>query len=250
LPVAGLTTSAGDAGAALFIEEEVMVTAAEKIVRGKQGQKSKTGKSNVLVINAPNFQVAKVQIIGTSPLMLHRFSKKAEIQAKHEAGSQESRSRGDKPPRDFEAEYEAARYRDVKAGWDGFSASSIRGAMISACRTTGTVMTRAKLAVFIEADGIDEDMTPLVRIYGDPVMDIRRARNDDGSLDLRARPRFDEWHATLRIRFDAGMISTVSVANLLMRVGMQVGIGEGRPDSRKSPGIGYGLFNVMGEVPA
>jgi hypothetical protein len=32
--------------------------------------------------------------------------------------------------------------------------------------------------------------------------------------------------------------------NLLARVGMQVGIGEGRPDSRESAGIGFGLFRI------
>jgi len=33
---------------------------------------------------------------------------------------------------------------------------------------------------------------------------------------------------------------------LLARVGMQVGIGEGRPDSKNSAGMGWGLFEVVG----
>jgi hypothetical protein len=32
--------------------------------------------------------------------------------------------------------------------------------------------------------------------------------------------------------------------NLFNRVGQQVGVGEGRPDSRNSAGMGMGLFNV------
>jgi len=206
-------------------------------------------EGGVLTVTAPNFKIATAHIVGTAPLMLHRFSAKAELMAKHQAGSRVNKSRKDKPPRDFDAEYEAARYRDKKAGWDGFNAASIRGAMISACRTAGIKMTQMKLAAFIEADGIDEDGTPLVRVYGEPVMDVRYARNETGVVDLRARPRFDEWHAALRIRFDADMIAFSDLANLLMRAGQQVGIGEGRPDSKKSAGIGYGLFDVIGEMP-
>lgn len=203
----------------------------------------------VLAVSAPNFKVATAQIIGTAPLMVHRFSKKAELMKKHEAGSRASKGKTDKAARDFEADYEAARYRDVKGGWDGFNASSIRNAMISACRTAGIKMMQMKLAAFVEADGYDEEGTPLIRIYGEPAMDVRYARNQTGVVDLRARPRFDEWHAKLRIRFDADMIAFPDLANLLMRAGQQVGIGEGRPDSPKSAGIGYGLFDVVGEVP-
>jgi len=222
-----------------------MLAVVEKIIREKQEKE----EGGILVVNAPNFKIATAYIVGTAPLMVHRFSKKAELMAKHQAGSRANKGKTDKAPRDFEADYEAARYRDKKAGWDGFNAASIRGAMISACRTAGIKMTQMKLAAFIEADGIDEDGTPLIRIYGEPVMDVRYARNQTGVVDLRARPRFDEWHATLRIRFDADMIAFADLANLLMRAGQQVGIGEGRPDSPKSAGIGYGLFNVMSEAP-
>ena len=43
------------------------------------------------------------------------------------------------------------------------------------------------------------------------------------------------------------MIGEEDVANLIMRAGMQAGIGEGRPFSKESAGIGYGLFEVMGK---
>ena len=33
--------------------------------------------------------------------------------------------------------------------------------------------------------------------------------------------------------------------NLIARVGMQVGVGEGRPDSKQSAGLGFGLFDVV-----
>jgi hypothetical protein len=36
------------------------------------------------------------------------------------------------------------------------------------------------------------------------------------------------------------------VANLMTRVGLQVGLGEGRPDSKNSAGMGWGLFQIEG----
>jgi len=36
------------------------------------------------------------------------------------------------------------------------------------------------------------------------------------------------------------------VTNLLSRVGMQVGIGEGRPFSKNSAGMGWGTFELEG----
>lgn len=120
--------------------------------------------------------------------------------------------------------------------------------MISACRTVGYKMTHAKLAAFVLADGFEEDDgTPLIRIYGVPKRHTTYARNDNGSVDIRVRPMWETWHAIVRVRFDADMFSPTDVVNLMMRVGMQVGIGEGRPDSKNSGGMGWGLFSIAAE---
>ncbi len=106
-------------------------------------------------------------------------------------------------------------------------------------------MTKAKLAVFVEADGIDAtEGSPLVRIHGEPEMVIHHVRNATGVADLRVRGMWRKWHATLRVQFDHDMFSLTDIANLLTRVGMQVGIGEGRPDGKKSAGMGWGMFEV------
>ena len=46
------------------------------------------------------------------------------------------------------------------------------------------------------------------------------------------------------IRWDADQFTLDDVTNLLSRVGLQVGIGEGRPDSKNSAGMGWGLFEI------
>jgi hypothetical protein len=53
-----------------------------------------------------------------------------------------------------------------------------------------------------------------------------------------------EWYVEPVIQFDEDQFSTADILNLLRRVGLQVGLGEGRPDSRNSSGLGYGTFQV------
>jgi hypothetical protein len=199
-----------------------------------------------IAIRAPNFETVVLQIIGTSPYVQHKFSAKAEAQIKatQEAGTV-AKGKKAREPKDFDAVYEGAIHRS-REGWIGIPASSFRNAMISACRTVGFKMTHAKLAAFILADGFDrESGDPLVKIDGTPRKHMSHARNDNGSLDLRCRPMWETWGAEVRIRFDADMFSSTDVSNLMMRVGMQVGIGEGRPDSRNSAGMGWGMFNLQ-----
>lgn len=203
-------------------------------------------KNQTVTIKEPDIRVATFRIIGTAPLVQCAFSAKAKAQIREtqEAGST-ARGKKKREPKNFEELCEAAVHRSHE-GWAGIPAGAFRAAMISACRLVGFKMTLAKLSVFVEADGFDrEDGTPLVRINGG---DYRRVehhvRNATGVVDLRTRPMWEDWGAELKIRFDGDQFVLSDVANLLSRVGLQVGIGEGRPDSRASAGMGWGLFRL------
>lgn len=188
------------------------------------------------------------KIKGTAPLCVNRFSEKAQndMRATQEAGSTAKKGRA-REAKDFNQRCKDALHLSPE-GWPGVPCSAFRNAMISACRTVGYAMTRAKLAVFIEADGIDaSEGTPLVRIDGDWRMSVLPARNANKRFDLRPRPLFDKWGMDIRVRFDADMFTIEDVTNLLSRVGMQVGIGEGRADSKDSAGIGWGHFELVHE---
>jgi hypothetical protein len=65
------------------------------------------------------------------------------------------------------------------------------------------------------------------------------------STDISVRARYRHWGAKLRISFDAERFTETDLANLLMRVGIQVGICEGRPDSKNSAGMGWGTFKLV-----
>ncbi len=205
--------------------------------------------SESVSIKAPNFQTAVFRIVGTAPYVQNKFSQKAreQMKEKQQAGGP-GRNRKAKDAKDFEALYEGATHR-VADGWAGIPAPAFRNAMISACRTVGFKMTLAKLSVFVEADGFDvDDGTPLVRITkGEPRYHEALVRLQTGVADIRARPMWEPgWQAEIRITFDADQFTLADVSNLLMRVGMQVGVGEGRPDSKNSAGMGWGTFKVEG----
>lgn len=208
--------------------------------------------TRTVTIKAPRFGIAQFHVEGLAPLVIHRFSAKTKQQMKDkmETGkaSSSKRNREAKLTDDL---YEEARYRSAD-GWDGFNASSIRAAMISACRLVGFKMTLAKLSVFVEADGTDalEPQIPLIRIFGDPIKQEDMARVETGQPYVTVRAAYHSWKATIRIRFDMDQFTHQDVANLMSRVGLQVGIGEGRPDSKNSAGMGWGLFQIakMDEV--
>lgn len=197
-------------------------------------------------IKAPKFQIAEFTLKGSAPLVIHRFSAKTKQQMKEkmEMGKASS-SKKNRDPQSTDGLYEEARYR-FKDGGDGFHAGSLRNALISACRLVGFKMTLAKLSLFVVADGVDaaEPQIPLVRIVGKPVKQEDMARVETGQPYVTVRAAYHNWAAKVRIRFDADQFTLEDVTNLLMRVGMQVGIGEGRPDSKNSAGMGWGLFEV------
>lgn len=201
-------------------------------------------KEETCVISAPKFGITEFLIEGTAPLVVERFSKKAELMAKMAEGKSAG-SKKVRDARDYEKEAEEARYR-APEGWEGMNAAAFRAAMISACRLVGFKMTLAKLSTFIEADGFDKnDGVPLVRVYGESHTYTAHTRNATGVVDVRSRPMYRNWAAKLRVRYDTDQFKMVDVLNLVARCGMQVGIGAGRPDSKASAGCGFGLFNVV-----
>jgi len=213
--------------------------------------KAKSGAAQAdvheVVIQPPDLRVAAFTIIGTAPYVQEKFSQgsREKMAAKMTAGSQ-ARKGTKREPRDFDADYEAAKHK-LDGGGCGVPAPAFRNAMIDACRLTGFHMTQAKMSVFCLPDGFDaDDATPLVKITkGKPEKFVVATRNATGVADLRARPKWAPgWEAEVRLQFDADQFSLEDVANLLARAGMQVGVGAGRPFSKKSAGMGWGTFKV------
>ena len=199
----------------------------------------------VIRVSPPRLITAALNIEGISPYVQHAFSEKArKIMEERQRAGQQAKGKKTREPKNFEQVYEAAFHRSHE-GWPGIPAPAFRNAMIAACRLCGIVMTHAKLSVFVEADGIDRvSGMPLVRIAGEPRIHEASVRNSSGVADIRWRPMWEQWSAIVRVQWDADQFSATDVGHLLLRAGLQVGIGEGRPDSPKSNGLGWGRFRV------
>ena len=202
--------------------------------------------TSVVSISAPRLETASFRLIGTSPLVQARFSAKAK-QAMMDKMAAGSTSKGKKirDARNFDQDCRDAMHVGVD-GRAGVPAGAFRNAMISACRLVGFKMTLAKLSVFVEADDFDmADGLPIIRIYGQSQTFTAHTRNATGVVDVRSRPQYRDWAANLRIKFDRSQFKTADVINLIARVGGQVGIGAGRPDSKGSAGCGWGTFELV-----
>ena len=78
--------------------------------------KAKPEKTNI-TIRPPNYQSINLTIEGRSPLILHKFSEKSRRQIEEKQTSA-TKTKATRAPKDYFAEFNAARYTS-SAGWDG-----------------------------------------------------------------------------------------------------------------------------------
>lgn len=171
-----------------------------------------------------------VPIVGTMPLIVHNFSDKSKRQM---LDAQQGR-KTPKVARDPEAEFEAAFYR-TKSGF-GFPVTAFKAATVGAARFYGkdVKMTELRQFMFFHGHLSDNDPQALVEIVGEPRMreDIVRLGGMARSADLRYRPEFPEWGATLEVTYVTSSLSKDSVLSLIDAGGMGIGVGEWRPEKR------------------
>lgn len=184
-----------------------------------------------------------VPIIGTSPLIVHNWSEK---QKRAMLESQQGK-RALKESRDPEAEYQAAFYRIAKEGHPdgyGFPVTAFKAAMIGAARFYGKSIKMTELKQFIFMTGVltKADPQQLVEIIGEPEMreDVVRLGGIGRGADLRYRPEFKHWAATLNVTYVQSSLSQRSVLSLIDAAGLGVGVGEWRPEKRGE----FGCFSV------
>lgn len=185
----------------------------------------------VIQIDRPEVETIHVPIVGTSPLIVNRFSEKA----KREMLENAQGMKRPKAPKDPKAEYAAAFYRiastDGKERY-GFPVTAFKAATIGAARFYGKSVTMAGLRQFLFIRGLltDSDTQQLVEIEGEPRMREDAVRFGGRSTDLRYRPEFREWKAVLDVTYAKSAISQASVLSLIDAGGTFVGVGEWRPE--------------------
>lgn len=182
--------------------------------------------SDTITISRIPTETMHVPIVGTSPLITHRFSEKAK--RKMLDGMQGHKA--PKEPKDPQVEYLAAAYRFADGGY-GMPAIAFKAATVSAARffDKSVSMVIIRQSVFIDGE-LGEDGQKLVRLDTDPVMREDVVTVGRGGSDLRYRPQFTEWSTHLMVTYTASVLNRDSVLSLIDAGGMGVGVGEWRPE--------------------
>jgi hypothetical protein len=183
----------------------------------------------------------EIPIQGTAPLIANRWSEKAkEIML----SAQQSSARTKKAPKDPVANFEAARYR-FPDGRDGFPATAFKAAIVHAGRMfDGITQVALKQMVVVTGEQVgQEQLVPLD--FGEVIMREDTVRNASGVADLRYRPQYAPWSATLKVKTIAGQFDIESLFALVDAAGIG-GVGEWRPTAPKSATGTFGTFEVIG----
>jgi len=198
--------------------------------------KKKAATPEVILIPPVNKQIMKLTVRGTSPLIMHKWSEKAKKQMRDKHAGKAAAHKGRKK-RDPKKEFEEATYRLGK-GY-GFPAVAFKNAAVTAISgLAGVTKVLTRQAFHIAGEGSEQ----LVRLNTKaPIMREDMVRVGMGAADLRYRPEFVEWEATLEIRLNMDIFSPEQIVNIFQHAGFGVGIGEWRPEKNGA----YGTFECV-----
>lgn len=195
-------------------------------------------QDKVITIPAPDIQVLKTTIIGTSPLICHKWSEKAKRMIQEKQAGEKKKVRAIREPKE---EYLSSYYRNSNKKI-AFPALCIKQAMVNSARNIeGVTMTLLRGSVFVVGD-----KDGLIQVkYGKERMreDMVRLGGISNPADIRYRGELLDWSMEFMIKFNADVISATMVLNLLQTAGFACGLGEWRPERNGD----FGTFEVKHE---
>jgi len=217
-------------------------------------------------IRSPKLKEMELTIVGESPLVVHRWSKKAV----GEMFAKQIKVTWPKTPKDPAYEYDAATYwidaegneigdwpdlsliatgqveeyiRQDHAAIDklrkltkprfGFPAKGLKACAVRGAKVLGLTMTDMRGGFFVPQE--------YVEISGERSMRVDMVRVGM-TTDIRFRPEWPEWSMTLPVLFNSSAMKPDIVANLFNAGGFSCGLGECRPEK----GGSWGRFSVVG----
>jgi hypothetical protein len=188
-----------------------------------------TKDPGILDLPPPAINVVRLRIVGDSELITHNWSEKAK---KEMRDKQQGKARDKKEPKDPQADYEGAFHR-LPNGAPGIPTIAFKNAAV-------TAVTQVAGLTKVAARGMFHTVGDLVEVEGQPYMREDMVRVGMGVADIRYRPGFPAWAATLTVRYNARVMTLEQLTHLFNTAGFSVGIGEWRPERDGS----YGMFHV------
>lgn len=183
-------------------------------------------------IRAIDVERILVPVVGTAPLIVHKWSEKAKRQM---LDAQQGR-KTPKDVRDPEADYRESLYRTDGGGY-GVPVLAFKAATVGAARFFGKAVRMTELRQFMFFRGVpsDDKAMILTPITGEPRMREDMVRVGMGT-DLRYRGEFLDWTAVLDVTYVKTALSRDSVLSLIDAGGLGVGVCEWRPEKRGQNG--------------
>ena len=230
---------------------------------------TKTNEPKVYEIKAPQFEVARVKIVGDTPLIVHAWDAKAkrEILEKEVFGKSVKKREAKDPIRDFAASLywltpmpDELNAESISMAFEngarfGFPTTAIKQCAINAAYRLGWAKDKASLRpafqIIADAHGyyggdleIDHDggkinIIPntfkpydMCEIISDPpVMREDMVKVANSSADIRYRGEFQNWSMILNVQYNKnGQYSLKDILNIINAGGYACGIGEWRTE--------------------
>ena len=206
--------------------------------------KKKTEDTNIII---PPLTIKEfdLHIIGTSPLISHKWSEKAKkmmldkTMKKATAGQDAKRPcleyantlywLSEKP--DLESMSDEEIMESVSNGRFGFPTLAFKASAIAGAYRSNILdkMTTARGAFHIDGE--------LAEIIGKPEIMESNVKIGMGGAEMRYRAIFPEWEATLHIKFNEKAMSLEQIVNLFNVGGFACGVGDWRPEKDGSHGM-------------
>ena len=202
-----------------------------KKTTAKKATAKKTTAAAGMVIPRMDLRMAELYFIGTTELVVHKWSEKSLGAMADKDEQRAKQAHGKRKP---EQEFQDAKYI-LEDGSHGFPANAFRLAMIDAGTSCpGITKTAIRQSLHVLDD--------FVKIHGEVSMrrDTVRLSGAGNKASLRYRPGYKDWWCMLRVEYNAGMLSEEQLVNLANLAGFAVGIGEHRPQKNGS----WGRFRV------
>jgi hypothetical protein len=212
-------------------------------------RKLKKVTTNELVIEPLKMGHTTICLLGTTPFICNRVSRKAMQELLYPSAKKNAADKAATLKHDPLAEFKASPYilpdesEVTGAGHPktliGFPTLGIKASMRSAALDIpGTKKAQIGRLVFVDAN--------LTEIYGIPEIFTAIAKNKSGAgpgtPDPRTRAIIPQWAAFFKVSYALPLLNETSIFNLLMAAGQRIGIG----DWRQEKGAGsYGCFEPV-----
>lgn len=195
-----------------------------------------------IVLPQLDIRTVQVTVVGDTELICHRFSAKARRIMLGEQEGKPSAGREKKVPlNDFldtlytleqgevagnvdERDDDNHPCVHIKGGRFGFPTIAFKNASVEACTSMGKAITKVAARQCFHVLG------DLAEIKGQPRMREDMVRLNGSKADIRHRAGFPHWECTLRIRYNARVLTAEQLLSILNLAGFAVGVGDWRAE--------------------